>query len=96
MGMGTIRMLVSLSLAIGIVLDRVMEWTSEGIKAAVSASAEALGYGQLTSNQSKFRLRHACDCRYMYQAFLVFSCQQCKTGSGLMTSLHVFVFNPKL
>ena len=30
-----------------------MEWTSDNIEASIAASAEALGYGQLTSNQSK-------------------------------------------
>ena len=30
-----------------------MEWTSDNIKAAMTASAEALGYDKLTINQSK-------------------------------------------
>ena len=30
-----------------------MEWTSDNIEAAMTASAEALGYDKLTSNQSK-------------------------------------------
>ena len=54
--------LVSLPPAIGMVLDRVMEWTSDDMEAAMSAPAEALGYGQLMSNQSKFRvIEWSCD-----------------------------------
>ena len=54
--------LVSLSPAIGTVLDWVMEWTNDDIEAAMLASAEALGYGQLTSNESKFHaVEWSCD-----------------------------------
>ena len=35
-----------------------MEWASDNVKAAIcTESAEALGYGQLTSNQSKVLLK---------------------------------------
>ena len=46
--------LVRLPPTIGMVLDQVMEWASDDIEVAMLVLAEAQGYGQLTSNQSKF------------------------------------------